>query len=167
MRPSWLGATAFAVSGMHVQVATMPTRAIRKRVGREACIFVARVEAHFRRVMGNNLRPHIPAGNRQPPLAGSNSARQLKGSYVGLADGEVILVAAALTAKALRVRNSKIQRCALLGTRVIEVDTDLICSGGYEKWNLKVSLVLCAGNIAAKYDVWGRVLSPSPGCQDQ
>ena len=161
------GATAVAVGGVHVQVAAIPARADYKRLRREAGILVARIEADLGPVMGDGLRPHIRHGDEQAPHAGRNGAGQIGWGGIGLADGEVALVAAALSAKALRIGNTQVERRALFLAGVLEIHADAMRTGGHGEGNLKIRMVLRAGDIAGEHNVGRRVLSRSLSRQDR
>ena len=156
------GATAVAVRRMHVQVAAIPARPSRKRMGRKARILVSRIEADFGAIVCDSLRANIWHRDKQTPLPGRNRARQIGGGGIGLADGEVAFVAAALSAKALRIEYTQIECCALFLAGVLKIHTDAVRTGRDGERDLEIGFVLCARNLAGENQVWRcLLLSPS------
>ena len=157
-------ATAVAVGRVHMQLAAIPARSGHQRLCREAGIFVARIEADLGPVMGGGLCPHIRHGDEQAPLACGNGAGQIGRGGIGLADGEMALVAAALTAKTLRISNAQVECRALFSAGVLKIHADAMRAGRHGEGNLKIRLVLRAGDISGEHNVGRWILSRSLSC---
>jgi hypothetical protein len=70
-------------------------------------------------------------------------------------------VAAALSAKTLRIGNTQVERCTLLLARVLKIHADAMRAGWYGKGEIKIRLVLRANDIAGEHDICRRALGPS------
>src|SRR5580700_10334172 len=93
-------------------------------MNRKAGILVSRIEADFRAIMGDTLRANIWHCDQKTPPPGWNRSWQIGRRRIGLADSEVALIAAALSAKALWVEHTQIERRTLFLSRVLEIHAD-------------------------------------------
>ncbi len=103
------------------------------------------------------------------PLSGWNRARQIGRGRIGLADGEVALVAAALSAKALAGRQyTQIEGRVLFLSRVLEIHADAMGACRHGERHLEIGFVLRPRNVAGENHVWRRLLlSPAQRREDQ
>lgn len=162
------GATAIAVRRVHVQVTAIPTSLRHQRSHRKTGILVSCVEADFGAIMGDALCANIRHRDQKMPLSGWNRSRQIGRGRIGLADGEVALVAAALSAKSLRVIYPQIESRALFLSRVLKIHAEAMGTRWHGERDLNIRFALRARNFPCENYVWrGLLLSPPQRREDQ
>src|ERR1700679_842768 len=98
--------------------------------------------------MGRQLLADAGDGDQQLPLAWRNGSGNIGGRGIARPEREMVLVAAALAAEAVRIVNAGGEGRLFLSVCVAEVDRDAMNSGGHQERNEEMCMVLGNGDIA-------------------
>ena len=97
--------------------------------------------------------PDIGYRDKQFPATSRNRPRQIRRRGVGLADCEVTLVSAAVSAKPDRIGDTEIERGAFISARVGEIHAQPMHSGRNIERYLKIRLVLRSYYFTMEYEI--------------
>src|ERR1700728_880515 len=136
------GTATVAVCGVHVEVAAIPAGLCVERFRNEGRIVECGVEPHLSAILRGDAGADVRHGDEKFPAAGRNGSGEVGGGGVGIAQREVVLVAAAVAAKAKRIGDAEIEDGALIVAEVLKGDGDAMGAGRDREWNREIGLVL-------------------------
>ena len=141
---------------VHVQVSAIPAGVVGERGQRKALVFNPRVETDLGVIIGVFGWPDIGYRDKQFPATSRNRSRQIRRRGVGLADCEVTLVSAAVSAKPGWIGDTEIERGALISARVGEIHAQPMHSGGNIERYIEIGLVLGPYYFTVEYEIGWR-----------
>ena len=138
---------------VHVQVSAIPAGVIGERGYRKTLVFNPGVEMDLSAIIGVLGWPDIGYRDKQSPATGWNRSRQIRRRGVGLADCEVTLVSAAVSAKSDWIGDTEIERGSFISARVGEIHAQPMHSGGNIERYLKIRLVLRSYYFTVEHEI--------------